>query len=322
MGKTEHHRARPTTVSPTQTERAERDQTTCPECNGRIRVDDHERACEDCGLLVDGIQIDYGPDWTHTSEGHTRRTGGVRTPSRHDHGLSTRISQYSAVGKPALSNATKQKFARLRKRHRRSRFQQTGSRYLADGLREVRRIASALDLSRSVRDQACQLYRTTRTEDLVRGRSIEGMAAASVYATCRCNRSPMLLEDVATVARVSEQRIQRCYDALNTELGLAVPPRAPAAFVPRLASTLDLDDAQRREARQLADAVQPAVVGKHPAGVAGACIYVACRGDRPRSSVTQSEIGEVANVCPKTIRDHARTVRKSTAADGPIETDE
>ena len=132
----------------------------------------------------------------------------------------------------------------------------------------------------------------------------------------------MLIEDVATVARVSRQRIQRCYDVLNAELGLEVPPRAPAAFVPRLASTLDLNDAQRREARQLADAVQPAVVGKHPAGVAGACIYITCRGDRTRNSITQSEVGEAANVCAKTIRDHARTVRKLTAEEGQVESDE
>jgi transcription initiation factor TFIIB len=221
-----------------------------------------------------------------------------------------------------LSNATKRKFARLRKWHRQSHFQDTGSRYLADGLGEIRRLTSALDQSQSVREQACRLYRTIRSENLIRGRSIEGMAGASVYATCRCNRTPLLLEDVATVARVSKQRIQRCYDVLNAELGLEVPPRAPAAFVPRLASTLNLDDAQRREARQLAVAVQAAVVGKHPAGVAGACIYITCRGNRTRSSITQSEIGEAANVCAKTIRDHARTVRKLTAGEGRLENNE
>jgi transcription initiation factor TFIIB len=134
----------------------------------------------------------------------------------------------------------------------------------------------------------------------------------------------MLLEDVATVARVSEQRIQRCYDVLNRELGLAVPPRAPLAFVPRLASTLDVDDPTRRTARTLAKTTQEGstVVGCHPAGVAGACLYVASQHTEAEPSLSQTEIAEAANVCPKTIRDHAKTVRRLTAADGGIESDE
>ncbi|MFT4920823.1 MAG: transcription initiation factor TFIIB [Haloarculaceae archaeon] len=318
MATTEHHRDRPATQGRTRS----REPSTCPECNGRVRRDGDEQTCKECGLIVETARIDHGPEWRSTGEDTGKRTGSPRTPSLHDHGLSTKIGHYTITERPALSTATKRKFARLRKWHRQSHFQETGSRYLADGLGEIRRLASALEQSRSVREQACRLYRTIRSENLIRGRSIEGMAAASVYATCRCNQSPMLLEDVATVARVSGQRIQRCYDVLNAELGLEVPPRAPAAFVPRLASTLDLDDAQRREARQLADAVQAAVVGKHPAGVAGACIYIACRGDRTRSSISQSEIGEAANVCAKTIREHARTVRELTADEKPITSDE
>jgi len=318
MATTEHHRDQPSTQDRTQS----RELSTCPECTGRIRRDSDEQTCEECGLIVETARIDHGPEWRNTDEDSSKRTGSPRMPSLHDHGLSTKIGHHTTTEQSALSTATRRKFARLRKWHRQSHFQDTGSRYLADGLGEIRRLASALEQSQSVREQACRLYRTIRSENLIRGRSIEGMAAASVYATCRCNRSPMLIEDVATVARVSKQRIQRCYDALNAELGLEVPPRAPAAFVPRLASTLDLNDAQRREARQLADAVQPAVVGKHPAGVAGACIYIACGGTRTRSSVTQSEIGEAATVCAKTIRDHARTVRKLTTEEKPIKSDE
>jgi len=67
---------------------------------------------------------------------------------------------------------------------------------LAHGLSEVRRIVSRLELSESIRDQACQLFRSAQNEDLLRGRSIEAMAAASVYGACRCNGWPRTLDEI------------------------------------------------------------------------------------------------------------------------------
>lgn len=310
MATTDHRRDRLVTEN----EQQSKPGSACPECDGRVcPTSNDERACGECGLIVDEPGLDDRPNWNPQRVDSTRRTGGGRTPSLHDHGLTTEISHYSPAGKPALSNATKRKFARLRKWHRQSRFQQTGSRYLADGLGEIRRVTSALEQSRSVREQACRLYRTIRREDLIHGRSIEGMAAATVYATSRCNQSPMLLKDVASVARVSVQHVQRCYDVLNQELELAVPPRPPVAFVPRLASTLDVDDPTRRTARTLATAVREDcdVVGSHPAGVAGACLYVASQETNTGQSVPQLRVADAATVSPKTIRSHASTVREN-----------
>ena len=77
----------------------------------------------------------------------------------------------------------------------------------AHGLGEVRRISSALELSESIRNQAWQLFRSAQTEDLLRGRSIESMAAASVYGACRCNGRPRTLDDVTESARVAQSRV-------------------------------------------------------------------------------------------------------------------
>lgn len=56
------------------------------------------------------------------------------------------------------------------------------------GFTEVRRIVSELALPETVREQACALFESAQTEDLLVGRSIEGFAAAAVYATCRGHR--------------------------------------------------------------------------------------------------------------------------------------
>jgi len=70
-----------------------------------------------------------------------------------------------------------------------------------------------LELSDSIRDQACQLFRSAQNEDLLRGRSIEAIATASVYGACRCNDRPVILDEVADSARVELSREKRVQNA-------------------------------------------------------------------------------------------------------------
>jgi len=94
----------------------------------------------------------------------------------------------------------------------------------------------------SVRDQACQLFRSAQNENLLRGRSIEAIAAASVYGACRCNGLSRLVGEVSEMARVVESRVTNAYKTLNEELGLPAKPVSPGKFVPRLASDLECPD--------------------------------------------------------------------------------
>ena len=156
----------------------------CPECNGRVTTNTIESVCEDCGLIVAEHRIDYGPEWRRlTDEDSNRpRTGAPLTPARHDRGLSTEIGRWRDANGSLLSGRKRQQLGRLRREHARGRWRSKAERNLAHGLSETRRVVSALDLPQSIRDQACVLFRSTANEDLLPGRSIEEIAAASVYA--------------------------------------------------------------------------------------------------------------------------------------------
>jgi len=136
-----------------------------------------------------------------------------------------------------------------------------------------------LELSDSIRDQACQLFRSAQNEDLLRGRSIEAIATASVYGACRCNDRPVILDEVADSARVELSRVRNAYKTLNTELGLPTPPRRPQSFIPRFASELDVADTVRQRAFELAKGAEATIIsnGCQPTGVAAACLYKAAR---------------------------------------------
>jgi transcription initiation factor TFIIB len=191
---------------------------------------------------------------------------------------------------------------RLRRQHNRAKIESKRERNKVYAFGEIRRLVSELDLSEHIRDRACVLFESAQSEDLLRGRSLEGFASATVYATCRTAAISRTLTEVVAVARATEDELTAAYDALNRELGLPTGPIDPAEYLPRFASRLDLPQAVERDARALVEtaAERGLVAGRDPAGVAGACLYLAAReADR---DLTQREAADVAGVTPVTIR--------------------
>ncbi|WP_435066116.1 transcription initiation factor IIB, partial [Halobaculum sp. EA56] len=134
----------------------------CPECDGRVTTNAVETICEDCGLVIDEQRIDHGPEWRGFDEDERERTGAPLTAARHDRGLSTEIGRGTDANGNSLSEQKRRRLFRMRREQTRGRFQSKAERNLAHGLSEVRRISSALELSETLRDQACQLFRSAQ----------------------------------------------------------------------------------------------------------------------------------------------------------------
>ena len=283
---------------------------TCVECGGQIRTNSIETACEDCGLIIDDQRIDQGPDWRSYKEktDSQSRVGPPRTVARHDNGLSTEIGRWRDGNGNQLAGSKRSRLSRMRREHSRGRFGSKSERNLAHGLGEVRRITSVLDLAESIRNQACQLFRSAQNEDLLRGRSIEAIAAGSVYSACRCNGLGRTIDEIAALARVNQQRVMNAYKVLNQELGLPTQPIRPSGFVPRLASELGVSDQVRHRAQRLAEHSETVdkTVGVRPSGFAAACLY--CASHEYGQPLTQRSAADAAGVTPTTVRAHRDTI--------------
>lgn len=274
----------------------------CPECHGHVTTNVKETVCEDCGLVIEEQRIDHGPEWRAYDADERERTGAPLTAARHDRGLSTEIGHGTDAHGNELSGQKRRRLARMRREQTRGRWRSKAERNLAHGLGEVRRLTSALELSESIRDQACQLFRSAQSEDLLRGRSIEAIGAASIYGTCRCNQHPLLLKDVVDAARVESTRVTNAYQTLNRELELPAPPMRSTSFVPRLISELELDHDIRRRANELAECAEGTALtnGCQPSGVAAACVYLAAQ--EQGALITQSTVASAAEVSVVTLR--------------------
>ena len=271
----------------------------CPECGGRTRVDTAERVCTDCGLVVEADRIDHGPEWRSFADDDTnpKRTGAPLTRSRHDRGLSTEIGRSTRV-----KGRKRRRLARMRTQHNRAQISTKRDRNKVYAYTEIRRLTGALELPDSVRDTACTLFDSAQSESLLRGRSLEGFAAACVYVACRTADVARAVGEVCGEAKATEDEHRAAFDAMNRELGLPIGPTGPAEYLPRFASELDCPSDVERRASELAErAVTEGIAnGRNPVGVAAACLYTAarqCGGD-----CTQQEAAAVADVTPVTVR--------------------
>ena len=253
------------------------EQNQCPECGGCVSTNSVETVCEGCGLVIEEHRLDRGPEWHSYDEVERKRTSAPLTAARHDRGLPTEIGRDRDAKGNTLSGQKRRRLARMRREHSCGRWQSKTERNLAHGLGEVRRVASTLELSETIRDQACTLFRSAQNEDLLRGRSIEAMATACVYGACRCTGLSRTVDDVTDAARVERQRVANAYQTLNVELGLPAQPVSPREFVPRVASDLEISNRIRQRALELAKHAEDTgvTIGVQPTGFAAACLYKA-----------------------------------------------
>jgi len=280
----------------------------CPECGGDVVTDaEHgETVCEDCGLVVEEDEIDHGPEWRafdSAEKDRKSRVGAPTTNMMHDKGLSTNIGWQNkdAYGR-SLSSEQRQKMQRLRTWNERFRTRDSKERNLKQALGEIDRMASALGLPQNVRETASVIYRRALKDDLLPGRSIEGVATSALYAAARMAGNPRSLDEMSRVSRVEKMELTRTYRYIVRELSLEVQPADPENYLPRFVSDLGLSEETQRQARDLVEGARQAgmLSGKSPVGIAAAAVYAAAL--LTNEKVTQSQVSDVADISEVTIR--------------------
>jgi len=281
----------------------------CPDCGSGSLKKDYTRAelvCGNCGLVLDSDLIDHGPEWRafdNEQREKRSRTGAPMSYTMHDKGLSTTIgwTNRDAYGKyiPARSRA---QLYRLRKWQRRIRISDATERNLALALSGLDRLSSGMGLPRSVRETAAMIYRKAAFKNLVRGRSIEGITAASLYAACRQCHVPRTLDEISTASGLPRKEIGRNFRFVSRELELKLLPTVPKDYIARFCSELNLSQAVLSKTLDILEraANQELTSGRGPTGLAAASLYIAsvlC-GERR----TQRQVADVAGVTEVTIR--------------------
>ena len=296
----------------------ERSSNKCPRCGKSSLVLDgmgSEYYCANCGLVVKEKITDMGPEWRSFSgdeKGDRSRVGVPTSIAMHDMGLATVIGALNkdAAGR-SLSGSTKSTVERLRSWDRRSQVHESEDRNLRQAFSELRRSADKLAVSEAVTEKAAYYYRKALERNLIRGRSITAMIAASLYAACRDGEVPRTLKDVVAVSNVKKKDLARSYRLLHREMDFRMPVADASRCISGIASRAGMSEKTQRRAREILFRARQTGIsaGKDPMGMAASALYVACMLEGEEK--TQKDVADAAKVTEVTIRNRYKGLREA-----------
>lgn len=264
-------------------QKIEETELICNNCNTSKLVTDDiigEIACSSCGCVFSENTEDRKVERRNFSDNSDNtRTGPGLSLKMHDRGLSTVIGVQNkdSIGKPLSANMA-QTFNRLRKWDSRSQTKSSADRSLRNALQELDKVQSKLGLSDTVIERASLFYRKASEKGLVRGRTVKGIAAACLYASCRDLEHTRTLTEIAEHLEIGRKDVARSYRSLFRELGFVVSIADPIKSISKIASKIGIREKTIRKAVHVLDAAHEAgiVAGKNPEIMAAAAIYAAC----------------------------------------------
>ena len=288
---------------------------TCNNCNTSKLVSDDvngEIACSSCGCVISEYSEDRGVERGSLSDGSdNRRTGAGLSLKMHDKGLFTIIGTQNkdSVGKPLSSN-TVQTFGRLRKWDNRSQTKSSADRSLRSALADLSNVQSKLGLSDIVIERASLFYRKASEKNLVRGRTVKGIAGACLYASCRDLEHNRTLKEIAQNLGIGRKDLAKSYRSLFRELGFTVSIADPIKSINKIASKVGIKEKTIRKAVYVLDLASDAgiVAGKNPEIIAATAIYAASM--LTGESKSQHEIAIAADTSTVSIRNRISEFRE------------
>jgi len=294
----------------------------CPSCGSTDILFDNERGelvCNNCGLVIEENATDTGPEWRafDADQRNARaRTGAPIKYTKPNRGLVTEIDLYNKdIRGVRIPSKRQAQLYRMRKWHKRASIASSSERNYLIALPELNRVSSYLGLPENIRESAALLYRKCVQGNLIRGRPIETVVQAVIYASCRQAGMPRTLDEISTISGLPKKEIGRAYRVISHELNLKIPLTDPISYVPRYINALKLSgEAQESAVQLLKNAMKKGLVsGRSPTGVSAAAVYIA--GALAGERRTQKEVADVAGVTEVTIRNRYRELKEQLNID-------
>jgi len=280
----------------------------CSVCRSEIVVTDHECGeviCSRCGVVVDRIESPAVQEWRSFSIDdfyRKSRTGGATSLARYNKGLLTTIGSSRDTKEKGLN------FDRIRVWD--FRIQAANDRSLKQALPALEHLKVSLALPETIVEKSAYFYRKAARINLIKGRTVTSILAASVYLACRELETPRTLNEVASASNVPRKKISRDYRLLVHTFDPKIPAIDHVRCITRIANKVGLSEKTKRVAVKIMRQVIAMQVsaGKGPMGIAATVLYIACL--QAGEMKTQKELSIAAGVTEVTIRNRYSELKK------------
>lgn len=265
--------------------------------------------------MSDDPVYSLGPEWrAYDSEEEKMRSrnGDPLSLLQADLGVHSKISNSKIDSRGNVLSAEKQRhYYRLSQVNNQSL--ESKVRNLKQALREIKRLKSQLQITVQNAELASIYYRKVLQANLIRGRSIIGMAAACIYLACRKTKTPLTLKDLQEATDLSIKELGRCVrivlkllekeENTNKDQKTAYP-----ALILKLGQNLEMSMPTIKIAIKISEEARKhgLTIGKNPMSIAAASLYIA--GVYTGERRTQSQIARAAKTTPVTIRNRFKEI--------------
>lgn len=200
------------------------------------------------------------------------------------------------------SELTRERLQQLSERQRRKKLSRSIGKQRLHAQDEIERLSSMLFINEETREGSLAIYRKAWENDLIHGRSIEKILAASIYMACRKNKEPRTLDEIENATNVGRKDIIKTCKLLAKRLGLRLAPTSPLEYVSGFCAKLNLKAPVEERAHAIINEAldKDITSGRGPTGIAASAIYIAAILCDDRK--TQKDVAEATGVTEVTLR--------------------
>jgi transcription initiation factor TFIIB len=271
-------------------------------------VTDHECGeiiCSQCGIVVERLESSAVQEWRAFSADdfyRKSRIGGATSLARYNKGLLTTIGNSKDSKERGLN------FDRIRVWD--FRIQTANDRSLKQALPALEHLKENLRLPDSIVEKSAYFYRKASRRNLIKGRTVSSVLAASVYLACRELEAPRTLNEISSASNVERKKISRDYRLLVHIFDPKIPAIDHIRCITRIANKVGVTEKTKRIAVNMMRSVVAMQVsaGKGPMGIAATVLYIACM--QAGEIKTQKELSIAAGVTEMTIRNRYSDLKK------------
>lgn len=216
-----------------------------------------------------------------------------------------------AAGPNVFPANDKTQIYRMGKRRQRERIDNAADRNLAFALSELNRLAMANNLPNTARDTSVSIYRKAVSRNMLRGRSVGTVAAATTYAACRIRNIPRTLDEIAESGGISRRELGRTYRFVSRGLKLNILPAKPQDYAERLCSALNASVKIHETSVILLNEAEKHGTdsGANPNGLSAGAVYLA--SSMCGKPYSQREIAGAAGITRATLRNGCRRIAET-----------